>query len=128
MSTIEKPNWQSLVNALAPRLDRLQEGTVALPQSEKAAKPVERAPWLDLDYLAAVLQQQMRSDPLLQQVRVVRESRRLVIAVPGDLLFASGSTELGAAGEKSVFVLSGVLRRLRTIGRASCRERVCPYV
>lgn len=115
MSTIEKSNWQSLVNSLAPRLDRLQEVTVALPQSEKAAKPVERAPGLDLDYLAAVLQQQMRSDPLLQQVRVVRESRRLVISVPGDLLFASGSTELGAAGEKSVFVLSGVLRRLRNV-------------
>src|SRR3546814_16067305 len=32
-----------------------------------------------------------------------------------DLLFASGSTELGAAGEKSVFVLSGVLRRLRNV-------------
>src|SRR3546814_18766266 len=32
-----------------------------------------------------------------------------------DLLFASGSTELGAAGEKTVFVLAGVLRRLRNV-------------
>src|SRR3546814_12509947 len=90
MSTIEKPNWQSLVNSLATRLDRLQEVTVALPQSEKAAKPVERATGLDLDYLAAVLQQPLRSAPHLQHVRIVRTHRRLVLAAPGDLMTVSG--------------------------------------
>ena len=115
MSTIKDSDWQNLVDSLAPRLDRLQEVTVALPQSEKAAEPVERTPGTDLDYLAAVLREQMQAEPALQQVRVSREASRLVISVPGDLLFAPGSTELGEAGEHSVFALSTVLRSLRNV-------------
>src|SRR5690606_16824486 len=84
-------------------------------QSEKSAEAVERAPGTDLDYLAAVLQEQMRANADLAQVRIAHDGDRLVISVPGDLLFASGSTELGAAGEKTVFVLAGVLRSLRNV-------------
>lgn len=115
MSTIKDADWQNLVDALSPRLDRVQPVKVALPQSEKAAEPVERTPGSDLDYLAAVLREQMLAEPALQQVRVTREARRLVISVPGDLLFAPGSTELGEAGERSVFALSTVLRSLRNV-------------
>lgn len=115
MSTIRNADWQNLIDSLSPRLDRLQQVTVALPQSEKAAKAVERTPGSDLDYLAAVLREQMQAEPTLQEVRVAREARRLVISVPGDLLFAPGSTELGEAGERSVFALSTVLRSLRNI-------------
>lgn len=115
MSTIEDADWQNLIESLSPRLDRLQEVTVALPQSEKAAEAVERAPGSDLDYLVAVLKEQMRADPQLEPVRVEREGHQLVISVPGDLLFASGSAALGEAGEKAVFALSGVLRSLRNV-------------
>lgn len=115
MSTIKDSDWQNLVDSLAPRLDRLQEVSVALPQSEKAAEPVERTPGSDLDYLAAVLREQMQAEPSLQQVRVTREAQRLVVSVPGDLLFGSGSAELGAEGERSIFALSTVLRSLRNV-------------
>ena len=115
MSSIEESDWQNLVDALSPRLDGLQQVTVSLPQSEKAAEAAERAPGSDLDYLAAVLQEQMKADPLLQEVRIAREIHRLVISVPGDLLFAAGATELGEEGEKAVFALSGVLRSLRNV-------------
>lgn len=115
MSTMKEADWQNLVDALSPRLDRLQQVTVAVPQSEKAAETVRRAPGTDLDYLAAVLRQQMQADAVLGQVRIVRESHRLVISVPGDLLFAPGAIEFGDAGEKSVYTLAGVLRSLRNV-------------
>jgi chemotaxis protein MotB len=115
MSTIKDSDWQNLIDSLSPRLDRLQQVTIALPQSEKSAEEVERLPGTDLDYLAAVLKEQMGADESLAQVRVAHEGARLVISVPGDLLFASGSTDLGAAGEKSVFTLAGILRNLRNV-------------
>lgn len=115
MSTIKQGDWQNLIELLSPRLDRVDQVTVALPQSQKAAEAVERQPGTDLDYLVAVLREQMEANAELQVVRVVRADHRLVISVPGDLLFASGSTELGAAGEKSVFLLSSVLRNLRNV-------------
>ncbi|MGF1631447.1 MAG: flagellar motor protein MotB [Kiloniellaceae bacterium] len=115
MSTIKDSDWQNLVDSLSPRLDRLQQVTIALPQSEKTAEAVERLPGTDLDYLAAVLKEQLAADPLLAQVRIAHVGPRLVISVPGDLLFASGATDLGEAGEKSIFALAGILRNLRNV-------------
>jgi chemotaxis protein MotB len=115
MSSIEVTQWQNLIDSLSPRLDRLQQVTVALPQSEKSAEEVERLPGTDLDYLAAVLKEQMAANEELAGVRVVQRRDRLVISVPGDLLFASGSAELGEAGGKAAFTLGGVLRNLRNV-------------
>jgi len=115
MSTIKQADWQNLIQSLSPRLDQVEQVTLALPQSEKAAEAVERQPGSDLDYLAAVLREQMQANAALQAVRIAREDHRLVVSVPGDLLFASGSTALGEAGEKTVFLLSSVLRSLRNV-------------
>jgi chemotaxis protein MotB len=93
----------------------LQEVSLVLPSSEKAADEVVREPGTDLDYLVAVLKEQMARNEVLTQAEVTREAHRLVISVPGDLLFASGSTTLGGAGEKAIFALAGVLRNLRNV-------------
>lgn len=115
MSTIKDSDWQNLIDSLSPRLDRVQQVTIALPQHEKSAEEVERLPGSDLDYLSAVLTEQMAANPELAEVRVTHEETRLVISVPGDLLFAPGSTELGEAGGKAAFTLAGVLRNLRNV-------------
>lgn len=120
MSTIRTADWQNLVDALNPQLQSVQEITVALPQSQKSAEPVERVPGSDLGYLAAVLTEQMGANPQLSQVRVAHkaaggEGERLVISVPGDLLFAPGAVELGETGGKAAFALGGVLRNLRNV-------------
>ena len=115
MSSIETSQWQNLVDSLRPQMQSVQQVTVALPQSEKSAEAVDRVPGTDLDSLAAVLKEQMEGSAVLSQVRVVKDGDRLVISVPGDLLFAPGSVELGAAGEKAAFTLGGVLRSLRNV-------------
>ncbi len=115
MSTIKEEDWQNLVDALSPQLSSLQEVTVPLPTADKAADEVERVPGTDLDYLAAVMQEQMAANDVLGGARVRREAESLVISVPGDLLFPPGAIELGETGEKAVFVLSGVLRNLRNV-------------
>ena len=115
MSTIKEEDWQNLIDALSPRMASLQEVTVALPTTDKAADEVERVPGTDLDYLAAVLQEQMAANNVLAGARVRREAASLVVSVPGDLLFAPGAIELGEAGEKAVFALTGVLRNLRNV-------------
>lgn len=115
MSTIKEPEWQNLIDAFSPNLSGLQEVTIALPTSDETADAVERIPGTDLDYLAAVLREQMAANENLAGSRVRREAERLVISVPGDLLFAPGAIALGATGEKAVFALSGVLRNLRNV-------------
>lgn len=115
MSSIDERQWQNLIDAFVPRLAGLQQVTVALPTSDQSLDEVEREPGTDLDYLDAVLKEQMASNDVLQGAQVRSEAERLVISVPGDLLFAPGATELGATGEQAVFALAGVLRNLRNV-------------
>lgn len=115
MSSIKQSDWQNLVDALSPRMTSLHEVTVALPSSDKAADEVERLPGTDLDYLATVLKEQMAANEVFAGAQVGRDGDRLVISLPGDLLFAPGAVELGEAGEKAVFALTGVLRNLRNV-------------
>lgn len=115
MSTVDDADWQNLTDALAPRLPTLQQVTVALPTSDETADAVERVPGTDLDYLQAVLKQQVTGNEALSGATVTRDGELLIVSLPGDLLFAPGSIELGEAGQEAVFALSGVLRTLRNV-------------
>jgi len=115
MSTIKDQDWQNLIDALAPRMSSLQEVTLALPTEDRSAEEVERVPGTDLDYLAAVLKEQMAANDIFSGAQVHRQGDRLVVSLPGDLLFAPGATELDEEGAKALFALTGVLRNLRNV-------------
>lgn len=131
MSTVDDADWQNLTDALAPRLPTLQPVSVALPKSDETADAVERVPGTELDYLQAVLKQQITENEALSGATVTRDGDLLVVSLPGDLLFAPGSIELGEAGRNAVFALSGVLRTLRNVveiaGHADPTPPAAPY-
>ena len=56
------------------------------------------APALDLDYLAEVLRTTLRVEPLLASARIERHDERLVLSLPGVLLFDPGAASGGAPG------------------------------
>ncbi len=115
MSTINSDDWQNLIDALSPKLPSVQEVTVALPSQDKDAEAIDRTPGTDLSYLASLLKDQVTEDPVLTRADIRREGERIVFALPGDLLFASGSIELSDQGKAAIFALSGVLRNLRNV-------------
>ena len=115
MSSIDDRQWQNLIDAFSSRQTGLQEVTLALPTSDQALDEVERVPGTDLDYLAAVLKEQIAANEALTGARVRQDADRLVVSMPGDLLFASGAVAMGATGKQAVFALAGVLRNLRNV-------------
>ncbi len=115
MSTINDDDWQNLVQALSPKLDSVQEVTVALPTSDQDTEAVERVPGTDLTYLSKLLKELVIEDPILNEAQIVREDERIVLSLPGDLLFASGSIVLNDQAKAAVFSLGGMLRNLRNI-------------
>jgi chemotaxis protein MotB len=115
MSTVDDSDWQNLVDSFSPRLTSLQQVTVALPNSDETADAVERTPGTDLDYLQAILKERMTENPALAGASITREAEQLVVSLPGDLLFAPDSIDLGRVGKDAVFALSGVLRTLRNV-------------
>ncbi len=115
MSTINSDDWQNLVEALSPQLSSVQEVTVAVPSSDQDAEAVERVPGTDLSYLANLLQELVVDDAILGQAVITRDDERIVLSLPGDLLFASGSIALNDQAKAAIFALGGLLRNLRNV-------------
>ncbi len=115
MSTINDDDWQNLVEALSPKLTSVQEVTVALPTLDQDAEAVVRIPGTDLTYLSKLLRDLVIEDPVLTRAEITREDERIVLSLPGDLLFASGSIVLNEKAKAAIFSLGGTLRNLRNV-------------
>jgi len=128
MSKVEKREWENLTDALAPDLNAVSELSIALPTEQRDVDSVETLPSVDLDYLAALLKQDMVDDPLLSLGILRRLERRILIALPGDLLFAPGSTELAMTGRDALIGFVGLLRhvnnRIEVMGHADPRRPI----
>jgi len=126
MSKVEKRQWENLTDALAPDLNVVSELSIALPTEPRDVEAVETLPTVDLNYLAALLKQDVADDPLLSLAILRRLERRVLIALPGDLLFAPGSTELAASGREALTGFVGLLRhvnnRIEVMGHADPRR------
>ena len=117
MSKVEWRHWQNLVDALADNLNVVREIAAPLPDKLFDMDQIEVIPGVDLDYLSSVLRQQMGSEEILGPAIVQNLGDRLVISLPGTLLFAPAGTELpgselSAAGRDAVFAVGGILRHL----------------
>lgn len=112
MSQVEQRKWENLVNALANRLDLVREVEVAIPRQTYNIDSIQSLPGSNLDYLKALLEQHLAAEPLLAEALLQRRQGRLVISLPGPLLFASGSADLDPEGARVVTALSSLLSNL----------------
>lgn len=112
MSQVEEHKWQNLIDVLAKdRSDLRKSGTAPLAV-EYQLEQSGPAPGTNLDYLAPLLRQQMAADEALARSVVQRLSDRVVISLPGDLLFAPGSSEPAPRAATTAYAIGGVLRQL----------------
>lgn len=132
MSKVEQRKWQNLTDALAENLNAVREVPAALPTEQLGIDHTQTLAGTDLDYLAALLSQNMAADPLLGSGVLTRLGDRIVIALPGDLLFAPGSSELAASGQDALSALGGLLRhvgnRIEVTGHADPRKPADGFV
>ena len=68
---------------------------------------------INLDYLISVLKESISEDELLVNSQLMRLEDRLIIALPGDLLFQPGKASLDEEAKKALFNLGGVLRNVK---------------
>lgn len=125
MSKVELRKWQNLVDLFGQQLDSVREEAAAQPQNALDIARVDNRPAADLDYLSALLAQNLAAQPLLAGAILQRVEDRLVIALPGELLFAPGSTALAPSAKATLDALVLQLRplgnRLEVLGHADPR-------
>jgi chemotaxis protein MotB len=112
MSHVGIGKWESITDSLSLSLNPGYALSAAPTSARHSISTTFRKRAINLDYLSVVLDETIHADPLLQTARLVRYDDRLVIVLPGDLLFESDSSVLSEKARKAVFDIGGVLRNI----------------
>lgn len=114
MSKPEEETWSQLTGAInqefnkfyAPKWDNGLQQDITIDKID-----FDRA--LDLNYLRAVMAEILTQDDKLEGVYVAGRSDRLIISLPNDLLFESGSPKVNAKGKKALYSLGEFFEKIK---------------
>ena len=112
MSSVKVDKWDAMIDALAHSLKPSTTATVAPSTAQFNIASIFRKQSINLDYLAGVLEKSVSKDPLLRSSQIMRMDDRLVIALPGDLLFQPGRAVMTARAREALFSLGSVIRNI----------------
>ena len=107
MSTLQSEKWQGLIS----KLDSSKQPYKQLMQMPKAVNnlsKVELIPALPLGYLGEVLEEKLKSDPILARAIIHRLESAIVVSLPSDLLFESGGVAFTDVAKEAVFLMGGI--------------------
>lgn len=109
MQKVETKSWETFVESFASRLSAASHAPSADMTAMRTIPATSRHRAVGLDYLASVLETQRRHSPPLSGAQILRLEDRLVVALPGDLLFAPGEAAISVEGRAALYVLGGLL-------------------
>lgn len=112
MSNVKPDKWNDMTNALSQGLNTESQRAAAAATAKFSISTIFRKRAINLDYLSAVLEDAMAQVPLLENSQLLRLEDRLVIALPGDLLFHPGRAVMTERARQALFSLGGLLRNI----------------
>lgn len=108
MSNVKIDEWDKIIDSLSQTLNPALEETVQRPTAQLNIGTVFRRHAVNLDYLTSVLKENLSSDPVLKQALIVRLEDRLLVGLPGDLLFDPGAALIRDRAEGAMFTLGAM--------------------
>ncbi len=112
MSTVQIDKWDAITDSLSTTLNPEKNETVATATADYNISTVFRQRAINLEYLQAVLAEKVEKDDILGRSMIQLLDDRLLISLPGDLLFASGSKNLSPRAQETMLKLGDVLRHV----------------
>lgn len=112
MSNVKLDKWKNMIDALSLSLNPSQTKSIAVLTTKFNISAVFRKRAVNLDYLASILQETLSADPFLRHSQLISLEDRLVIALPGDLLFEPNSAVITKRAREALFDFGGILRNI----------------
>ena len=112
MATVQVDKWEAVTDSLSTVLNPQKTEAVATATADYNISTVFRQRAINLEYLQAVLSEKVQNDPILKTALIQLLDDRLLISLPGDLLFASGSKELSPRADETMVKIGDVLRHV----------------
>ena len=112
MSSLQMDDWDAMTDTLTQTLNPGKLKAVAAQTAEFNIPKVFRRRADNLDYLSGVLTKGIQEDELLKNSRIMQLDDRLVVALPGDLLFQAGRAEMPEEALGALHTLGSMLRNV----------------
>lgn len=116
MSNVKIDEWDKIIDSLSQTLNPAIEETISKPSAQLNIGTLFQRRAVNLDYLAGVIEENLSNDPLLRDVLVVRLEDRLMLALPGDLLFEPGAAVITERARGAMHTLGAMFDN---VGRKS---------
>mgnify|MGYP001478312097 FL=1 len=113
MSVLRVDTYKEAVKVLTSTFDVAKIRPAEKPVAQFNIDSIIRKPAIDLDYLAAVIEQKIKKDEIIKNSPIVYMDDKLVISLLGVLLFAEGSAQLNDKARQALFLLGGVLQNIK---------------
>ncbi len=113
MSTPSEEGWDDISTSLEGRFTK--EYARPFNKGAQDVVSIDQIPQskaLDLGYLKALVTR-LLEEKKIKNVLVFQNEDRLIISLPSELLFTSGSAEVKLEGKKALFSMAGALERIR---------------
>ena len=110
MSTLEQEEFQAIVSSLAQQFNPTADIARPKPAVDLDIPKINAPKAYSLDYLRALFSDKFAADPLLRKVSVHQLHDRLVLSLPSDSVFETGSARLRDSAREAVFLLGDLLR------------------
>ncbi len=126
MSEPKREEWTEITSTLNSEFgaffgNKFEQGMIDDINIER----IELNQALDLQYLKFVMKETLSKEPLLKNVSLIPQYDSLIISLPENLLFSSGSAKLTTDGKNAVYAIAGVLgklgNRIEIMGQADPR-------
>ncbi len=109
MNAIQEEEWKPVVASFNKQFHGERPAVVEKPQVFKKSYMTERPLGQDLDYLYKVIESKLARDPIFDRAKLSVAEDRIVLSLPGDLIFTSGSARLKKGVGQTLFRLAGVI-------------------
>lgn len=112
MSNVQFDRWKEMIDALSQTLNPAKKEVTIVPTAEYNISNIFRKRAINLDYLFAVIDSKLKRDKLLNGSPVVFLNDRIIISLPGQLMFPPGSATLTDQARQALFNLGGSLSQI----------------
>lgn len=114
MSAPEQEQWSEMTSALQGELREYEPPKwYSGDQDSIDIRKIDFTDGLNLDYLASLLTAVIADDEKLSNIKILQPEDHIIIALPQDLVFAKGQVEINEDGQRALYLLGGVLSKIR---------------
>lgn len=112
MSNVKLDEWKNISDSLSQTLKPTPEQQIKKVTATFNIGTIYRKQATDIDYLSSVLQENIADSDGLEGTLITLYDDRLVVSLPGDLLFEPGRAVMTEAARNALFILGGIFKNI----------------